>query len=243
MEDGGTHYDLLQVREDASTEVIKGAYKYLSQKWHPDRNSAFKDEAERMSQRLNEAYSVLSDPAKRAEYDDWLAAQRGRIEEQTIAPPTAPANSSSNPGCMEIPRTILLTILLTTIALMAAYALFKNGIGVTVRYASDKCRPNHLLVTTTNRLPIPLNSHAYDIEGYEQGYSDWKRSGSNYRTDRVVHGWSSLSVCKLAPQGNHHRSEIPERAAEIDESVNSYLQWKAEVKYARWSGDIEHSNY
>jgi hypothetical protein len=64
------YYKDLQVREDASPEVIKGSYKFLFQKWHPDKNLNDRDEAERMSRILNEAYSVLSDPIKRQAYDD-----------------------------------------------------------------------------------------------------------------------------------------------------------------------------
>ena len=43
-----THYDNLQVKETASDEVIKGAYRYLSQKWHPDKNPHNRQEAERI---------------------------------------------------------------------------------------------------------------------------------------------------------------------------------------------------
>jgi curved DNA-binding protein CbpA len=71
-----THYEDLQISENASPEVIKGAYRYLSQRWHPDKNPDNKAEAERVSSILNVAYSVLSDPAKRKEYDEWIRAQR-----------------------------------------------------------------------------------------------------------------------------------------------------------------------
>ncbi len=71
-----THYETLQVREDASPEAIKGAYKHLSQRWHPDKNPEQANESERITQSLNEAYSVLSDPERRQHYDAWLAEQR-----------------------------------------------------------------------------------------------------------------------------------------------------------------------
>lgn len=66
-----THYDNLKVARDAPPEVIRAAYKTLSQKYHPDRhgNSA---EAIRIIQIINIAYTVLSDPAKRREHDDWI---------------------------------------------------------------------------------------------------------------------------------------------------------------------------
>ncbi len=72
-----THYDTLQISETASPEVIRGAYRYLSQKWHPDKHPKQTAEAQDMMARLNEAYSVLSDPEQRRKYDAWLAEERG----------------------------------------------------------------------------------------------------------------------------------------------------------------------
>lgn len=71
-----THYDTLQISESASDEVIRGAYRYLSQKWHPDKNPDKLEEAKRVMARLNEAYAVLSDPKRRQEHDAWITQQR-----------------------------------------------------------------------------------------------------------------------------------------------------------------------
>ncbi|RJG00088.1 J domain-containing protein [Noviherbaspirillum saxi] len=67
-----THYDNLKVARNAPPEVIRAAYKTLSQKYHPDRNSDNPD-AIRVIQIINSAYAVLSDPAKRREHDEWIA--------------------------------------------------------------------------------------------------------------------------------------------------------------------------
>lgn len=85
-----THYENLQVVETASPEVIKGAYKYLSQKWHPDRHPDRREQAERIMKMLNEAYGVLSNPQKRREHDDWIAEQR-RLECAPGPPGNSPA--------------------------------------------------------------------------------------------------------------------------------------------------------
>lgn len=77
MSPSPTHYETLQVTENAGEEVIKGAYRFLSQKWHPDKNPQRRQEAQRTMQAINEAYSVLSDPDQRRAYDDWLGSQRG----------------------------------------------------------------------------------------------------------------------------------------------------------------------
>jgi curved DNA-binding protein CbpA len=72
-----THYDNLKVARNAPPEVIRAAYKTLSQKYHPDRNSENPD-AIRVIQIINSAYAVLSDPVKRKEHDEWIA----RMESQ-----------------------------------------------------------------------------------------------------------------------------------------------------------------
>jgi curved DNA-binding protein CbpA len=66
-----THYDSLKVTEDAPQEVIRAAYRVLSLKYHPDTGSG-SPQALRMMQTLNEAYDILSDAGKRADYDGEL---------------------------------------------------------------------------------------------------------------------------------------------------------------------------
>lgn len=71
-----THYDNLQIAENASIEVIRGAYKYLSQAWHPDKHPNDAERAARIMKLINEAYSVLSDPEQRKIHDAWILRQR-----------------------------------------------------------------------------------------------------------------------------------------------------------------------
>ena len=66
-----THYDNLKVARDAPLEVIRAAYKTLSQKYHPDRNSGNPNASKTMAI-INEAYRVLSDPALRKAHDEWI---------------------------------------------------------------------------------------------------------------------------------------------------------------------------
>ncbi|MBG0839024.1 DnaJ domain-containing protein [Ectopseudomonas toyotomiensis] len=75
-----THYDNLHVSEKASPEVIKGAYKALAQKWHPDKHPSQREKAERYFKIITRAFEVLSDPKARAEYDAWLADRRNTAE-------------------------------------------------------------------------------------------------------------------------------------------------------------------
>jgi len=80
-----THYDNLKVARDAPPEVIRAAYKTLSQKHHPDRNGNSK-EAIRIIQLINTAYEVLSDPARRQEHDEWIVRTERGSEEKTSRP-------------------------------------------------------------------------------------------------------------------------------------------------------------
>lgn len=61
-------YKVLGVDEKASKEEIKKSYRTLQMKYHPDRNNN-SQEANIMTQKLNEAYETLGDDEKREEYD------------------------------------------------------------------------------------------------------------------------------------------------------------------------------
>lgn len=69
-----THYDNLKVARDAPPEVIRAAYKTLTQKFHPDRNPG-NAEAARIMAAINASYDVLSNPQKRLDHDLWVAQQ------------------------------------------------------------------------------------------------------------------------------------------------------------------------
>ncbi|KAF0902229.1 hypothetical protein E2562_014468 [Oryza meyeriana var. granulata] len=69
------YYTLLGIRKNASATDVRAAYRRLAMKWHPDRwasDPGAAGEANRRFQRIQEAYSVLSDKGKRAMYDAGL---------------------------------------------------------------------------------------------------------------------------------------------------------------------------
>ncbi|XP_051129072.1 uncharacterized protein LOC127249987 [Andrographis paniculata] len=68
---GVDYYKVLQVDKNAKDEDLKKAYRKLAMKWHPDKNPNNKKEAEAKFKEVSEAYDVLSDPQKRAVYDQY----------------------------------------------------------------------------------------------------------------------------------------------------------------------------
>lgn len=63
------YYEILGVSKTASVDEIKKAYRKLALEWHPDRNKA--SGANEKFKEINEAYAVVSDANKRAQYDQF----------------------------------------------------------------------------------------------------------------------------------------------------------------------------
>lgn len=67
------YYEILEVSQNASSEIIDKAYKTLAKKYHPDTNSVYKKQwAEEKFKKINEAYEIISNKEKREEYDREL---------------------------------------------------------------------------------------------------------------------------------------------------------------------------
>ena len=101
-----TLYSVLRVPENATPEELKQAYRKLVKLWHPDLHPDDMSAEKRMAE-INEAYTVLSDPAKKLKYDNSLsskrAAQRAKEEEQArkaarAAAAAAAAKAAANAG-------------------------------------------------------------------------------------------------------------------------------------------------
>jgi hypothetical protein len=92
-----TFYDLLDVATDATTAEIRRAYLDLARAHHPDQHAASGDASraanEREMQRINEAWAVLGDAARRRSYDATLT----RAPSPQTAPPRRPADYSFTP--------------------------------------------------------------------------------------------------------------------------------------------------
>jgi len=95
-------YQVLGVGRDAGPEELQRAYRKLARTYHPDVNSS--PDAEDRFKEVNEAYHVLSDPAKRSRYDrfgeDWRQIPEDYDERVAAAGRAGPSRgwSGSGPG-------------------------------------------------------------------------------------------------------------------------------------------------
>jgi curved DNA-binding protein len=64
------YYEVLGLKKGASAEEIKKAFRKLAIKYHPDKNPGDKGAEDRFKE-INEAYAVLSDAEKKAQYDQF----------------------------------------------------------------------------------------------------------------------------------------------------------------------------
>ena len=75
------YYDILGVSKDANQNDIKKSYRKLAIKWHPDKWADKSEEEKKVAEykfkEIAEAYDILSDPDKRAEYDNPHIFSRG----------------------------------------------------------------------------------------------------------------------------------------------------------------------
>ena len=94
-EDMKTLYEILEVSETASKEIIEKAYKVLVKRYHPDLQPQDKKEnAEKIMKQINEAYNVLIDDAKRKAYDEEL--KQSREEQQNSYYNSSYQNENNN---------------------------------------------------------------------------------------------------------------------------------------------------
>jgi curved DNA-binding protein CbpA len=97
-----TPYDVLEVRADASSRDITRAYRRLARAWHPDAQPVDAGAPARF-QAVSDAYELLSDPARRAAYDELQAARAagsgtaGRAADGRRRRSSPPSPSRSSP--------------------------------------------------------------------------------------------------------------------------------------------------
>lgn len=92
------YYGILGVDKNATQEEIKKAYRKLAFKYHPDRNQN-NPGAEAEFKKVNEAYSVLSDPVKRAEWESGrIYHENGGYQQESYGTYGSHGNYSGDSG-------------------------------------------------------------------------------------------------------------------------------------------------
>ncbi|MDP9033355.1 MAG: J domain-containing protein [Myxococcota bacterium] len=114
------HYEVLGVSPDAPDSVIRTAYRALASKHHPDRNQDDPD-AELKLKRLNAAFQVLSDPAKRRHYDELLRSPQSGMRNGLDSEP-APWKTTAPNEVEPTKRRLWPAALLLGLALVVAIA-------------------------------------------------------------------------------------------------------------------------
>ena len=90
-----SYYELLQVTPTADLKIITTAYRALIRRHHPDRNPS--PSADATTKLLDEAWEILSDPARRAEYDRTFAADSPSRPAPPPRPPNRPTQETPPP--------------------------------------------------------------------------------------------------------------------------------------------------
>jgi len=124
-----THYDNLKIARDAPPEVIRAAYRALSQRFHPDRNPG-DTRAANIMLLINTSFETLSDPAKRAAHDRWIAEQesaqmRDARSGHEYRSSQAPTETASKQRFRGISLSALVPWLLGTAALLFVFFVQK----------------------------------------------------------------------------------------------------------------------
>jgi len=167
-----THYNNLKVAPNAPPEVIRAAYKTLSQKFHPDRNPGNLEAANIMAI-INASYEVLSDPKQRQEHDRWITLQEHIAEQETNKSIKSNQKSHAGPLVSHIlknwlPYSTVIIFILWTIT-SGPHTLTtdqKKSQTTPAPVQSEYVRPS----TAPNGTPWPLTADY--IEGYQQTHTD-----------------------------------------------------------------------
>lgn len=189
-----SHYDVLGVARSASDEVIRAAYRVLTQKYHPDHNPHQQQQAHQAMTELNEAYAVLSDHNKRWEYDLWL--QRRQLQAQVSSHALMrQQNSAAQHMPVSAPPPLLIggdTVTLPTRHhgwiwfLVVAVALVMGGIWWKMMQPAPVPAPLAMVTQAPNGYAFPVEA------GYVTGYPVLHERGGN--VIRVDNSGSSTAV-------------------------------------------------
>lgn len=141
-----TFYTLLGVREDASAEEIRSAYRRRANQFHPDKNRDRSDAAAHMA-KINRAYEVLSDADQRAAYDQDLQSQN-LVQAR---PPVAPLAIGGWPWYVMTGTLCVILLAIGLVALKARAPTRSSPVPVTASPPVQLAEPVHAVAASPIR--------------------------------------------------------------------------------------------
>lgn len=128
------YYEILQVSPNAEQLVIEAAYRRLAREYHPDVNEN-PDATERM-RHLNQAFEVLGNPEKRAEYD-----RRRKTDKGGYSAPSPPSPARTRYSLAQLAVGVLVSLVVFVIVLWPIWGRVQQATGVGVSVSAPTKAP------------------------------------------------------------------------------------------------------
>jgi hypothetical protein len=191
-------YEVLQVSPRASLGVIQAAYRVLARNHHPD--VATEPRAAEMMRHLNLAYGVLSDPARRAQYDIRRPAERWTRSSPTMPRvrrrPVLSARASNDVGTTS--AGMLFARLAAAVVIAASIAFAILIVWTVLKDLDDRPGPTYRLRSGTIETGVGPRTAVQPV------YSRETAGGNDRARAPLVDGVASYQIFDASPRPPRH---------------------------------------
>ncbi|XP_013603761.1 PREDICTED: dnaJ homolog subfamily B member 1-like isoform X4 [Brassica oleracea var. oleracea] len=210
---GVDYYKALQVDRSANDDDLKKAHRKLAMKWHPDKNPTNKKDDESKFKQVSEAYDVLSDPQKRALYDQYgEEGLKGNVPLPTAAGGASFFSSGDGPSPFRFNPT-------SADDLFAEIFGFSNPFGGGGRSVGGGSMHHHTVARKVdpieNKLPCSLEDlYKGTTKKMKISRETVDVSGKVMQTEEILTigvkpGWKKGTKITFPEKGNEHPGVIP----------------------------------
>lgn len=245
-----TYYDMLGVSQTADFEIIHAAYQALTKKYAalPPNDAAY------MTSLIRQAYDVLSDPMKRADYDAWLRFNQMQAQPHQPnaysaphygTPTAAPEYRSSAPAKKSgssVMRWILgLIIMLAAVAALAYYLVsstgfFGNNEAPVTPVATTQQNPGTLQPIKPIAPPEPV------VTPKQQAARDQAHAQYLAAVNQINAVWNNLPTSTQEALRAEQRSINNQREANCKAQAASQFTTAIEIETARYLCEVPQLN-